>query len=230
MIVSINQPAYLPWLGYFERIERSDIHIVLDHVQFEKNSFVNRNKIRSKDNVIWLTVPLSTKGKFGKLQINNLEIASQINWQRKHWQTIKTCLSRAKYFKHYETVYESIYLKQWSSFMPFASSLLEQHLSDLSIKTPIIYSSTLSPSGTKSDLILNLLQSVGATTYISGSQGRQYLNEQAFVESGIQLEYQDYSHPVYTQAFTGFKSHLSILDLLFNYGSKSLDLLMNNKG
>ena len=100
MIISINQPAYLPWLGYFERIERSDIHIVLDHVQFEKNTFVNRNKIRTKDNVIWLTVPLSTKGKFGKLQINNLEIASQINWQRKHWQTIRTCFSRAKYFKH----------------------------------------------------------------------------------------------------------------------------------
>ena len=74
MIVSINQPAYLPWLGYFERIANSDLHIVLDHVQFEKNSFTNRNKIRTKEGWMWLSVPVKTKGKFGELNINELEI------------------------------------------------------------------------------------------------------------------------------------------------------------
>lgn len=83
MIVSINQPAYLPWLGYFDRIARSDIHVVLDHVQFEKNSFTNRNKIRTKEGSAWLTIPLSTKGKFGNLEIRNLEFASHGGWEKK---------------------------------------------------------------------------------------------------------------------------------------------------
>ena len=91
MILSINQPAYLPWLGYFDRIERSDVHVVLDHVQFEKNSFVNRNKIRNGNDWTWLTVPVETKGKFGALDIKNIKINNNINWKKKHWKT-KKCL------------------------------------------------------------------------------------------------------------------------------------------
>ena len=75
MIVSINQPAYLPWLGYFHRIAVSDLHVVLDHVQFEKNSFTNRNKVRTASGTPWLTVPVRSKGRFGDLAINEVDIA-----------------------------------------------------------------------------------------------------------------------------------------------------------
>ena len=83
MIVSINQPSYLPWLGYFDRINRSDIHIVLDHVQFEKNSIINRNKIRTQNSWSWLTVPLKTKSKYGNLDIRNIEIQNTLQWKKK---------------------------------------------------------------------------------------------------------------------------------------------------
>lgn len=228
MIVSINQPAYLPWLGYFERIERSDMHIVLDHVQFEKNSFINRNKIRSKNGVAWLTVPVSTKGQFGNLAICNLEIAGPITWRRKHWESIRMGYSRAPFFDNYKEPYQQIYSQEWSEFMPFLRALLKQHVLDLGIKTPLIFSSNMVISGQKTDLILNICKSVGATTYLSGLHGQNYIDDKAFIDKGIAVVYQDYRHPVYAQAWPGFESHLNFLDLLFNHGMDSLKIIMAN--
>ena len=98
MIVSINQPAYLPWLGYFDRIVQSDIHIVLDHVQFEKNSNINRNKIRTFNSWSWLTVPIKTKSKYGNLSINNLEIDNSYLWKKKHLRSIQQSYSKTSFF------------------------------------------------------------------------------------------------------------------------------------
>lgn len=229
MIISINQPAYLPWLGYFERIARSDLHVVLDHVQFEKNSYINRNKIRTKDGVAWLTVPLATKGKFGKLAIHGLEIALPNKWKNKHWACLKMNYARSPCFNQYKAPYEELYSQEWGSFMPFVRALLNQSLLDLGIKTPLIYSSEMKVKGCKSGLILNICRSLGATAYLSGSQGWRYLEHKAFLEAGISLEYQDYRHPVYRQAWPGFESHLGIPDLLFNHGKNSLNIIMSDQ-
>jgi hypothetical protein len=101
MRVSIMQPAYLAWLGYFDRIAMSDIHVVLDHVQFEKNSFTNRNKVRSSAGWSWLTVPVETSGRFGSLAIRDLKIASEPRWRKKHLNTIETCYGRSPFFDVY---------------------------------------------------------------------------------------------------------------------------------
>lgn len=98
MIVSINQPAYLPWLGYFHRIAVSDAHIVLDRVQFEKNSFTNRNKVRTSEGWCWLTVPVKTASKFGDLCIDEIEVANERQWAAKHWQTLRLNYSKAPFF------------------------------------------------------------------------------------------------------------------------------------
>ena len=95
MIVSINQPAYLPWLGYFHRIAVSGAHVVLDHVQFEKNSFTNRNKVRTAGGWCWLTVPVRTKGRFGDLAIRSLEIDNSTDWRARHWKTLYQSYKRA---------------------------------------------------------------------------------------------------------------------------------------
>jgi len=99
MIVSINQLTYLPWLGYYDRIAASDLHIILDHVQFEKNSMTNRNKVRTSEGWTWLTVPVLSKGKFGDLEITKLGISENTKWQKKHWNTIKGSYSKAPFFK-----------------------------------------------------------------------------------------------------------------------------------
>jgi hypothetical protein len=226
MVVSINQPAYLPWLGYFERIACSDVHVVLDHVQFEKNSFTNRNKIRLREGTAWLSIPLATKGLFGKLEIHSLQFGPNSNWRAKHWASLKMNYSRAPYFEQFRGAYESIYAREWNSFMPFVRAMLTQHLSDLGIKTRLVFSSEMEAVGHKSDLVLNICKSLDAKSYLSGPQGRAYIDENAFLDAGIRIQYQDYQHPTYKQVWPGFESHLGILDLLFNHGEDSLQILI----
>ena len=109
MRISINQPAFLPWLGYFDRIIKSDLHVILDHVQFEKNSFINRNKIRTHENWCWLTVPVSTKNRFGALAITDVEIEYQRSWISKHLRAIEHNYRRAAYFDKYWPTINKIY-------------------------------------------------------------------------------------------------------------------------
>jgi hypothetical protein len=227
MIVSINQPAYLPWLGYFERIARSDVHVVLDHVQFEKNSFTNRNKVRTREGSTWLTVPLATKGTFGQLAIRGLEFAPNDPWQRKHWATLRMNYARAPFFARYAPAYEALYARSWDGFMPMVRALLQQHLSDLEIATPLVFSSELGVGGAKSELVLNLCRATGATTYLSGKMGRDYLDLPAFAAAGIGVAFQDYEHPVYAQTAPGFESAMGVLDLIFNHGPASREILLH---
>jgi hypothetical protein len=225
MIVSINQPAYLPWLGYFERIAASDLHIVLDHVQFEKNSFTNRNKARTKEDSTWLTVPLATKGRFGDLAIHRLELVPNDPWQKKHWATLRMNYARAPFFKAYAPAYEALYAQTWPGFMPMARAFLSQHLCDLGITTPLRFSSEMGVGGTKSELVLNLCREVGASTYLSGALGRNYLDEASFTGAGLEVRYQDYAHPTYAQCQPGFQPYMGVLDLIFNHGPASLEVL-----
>lgn len=224
MIVSINQPAYLPWLGYFQRISISDVHVILDHVQFEKNSFTNRNKIRSKSGFIMLTVPLKTKGLFGNLAINTIEIADD-SWRTKHWKTIQSTYSKAKYFKQYESTLTELYAKSYTKLIDFIIPMNEWLMKELKIKTKIVRSSELKCEGTKSDLILNICKSLHATTYLSGPIGRDYLNIDSFNNSGIKVVFDDYLHPEYSQAFDGFQYYMTALDLILNHGTESISIL-----
>jgi len=222
MIVSINQPAYLPWLGYFDRIAASDLHIVLDHVQFEKNSYVNRNKVRTREGWTWLTVPLVTKGRFGDLSINKITIAPGDPWSRKHWATLRMSYGRAPYFAGHASAYETLYKQPWTDFLPMARAFLTQHIADLGIDTPIQFSSAMRVTGSKSDLVLNLCLAVGADTYLSGPLGRNYLDEAAFAAVGIRIVYQNFQHPFYAQSQPGpFEPAMGVLDLLFNHGPAS---------
>ena len=228
MKVSINQPAYLPWLGYFDRIAKSDTHIVLDHVQFEKNSMTNRNKINTNQLPCLLTVPVATSGKFGQLAINEVNIKNQLAWQRKHWNSIYFNYKKSPYFSMYEEQLYSCYHREWGLLGELLRWQLEFFLAALKIDTPIIYSSTLGCQHRKSELIIELCQKQKASSYLSGPFGRDYLDKDAFDINNINLEYHDYIHPEYKQHLTskGFESHLSVLDLLFNHGGNSATILM----
>lgn len=230
MKISINQPAFIPWLGYLHRIAISDLHIVLDHVQFEKNSFTNRNKIKSADGTLWLTVPLITSGKFGDLAINKIEIASQIKWQKKIIGTIKQFYNKSPYFDQYFPYIEDTFVnREWIDFHSLLRYLNQYFLQELKIQTPIVYSSEIQVEGTKSDLVFNLCKLHGASTYISGPYGKSYLDQEKFNSADIRIEYHEYSHPEYLQQFKDFIPYMSIIDLLFNHGDESKKILMLEK-
>jgi hypothetical protein len=229
MIVSINQPAYLPWLGYFHRIGISDLHIVLDHVQFEKNSFTNRNKIRLREGWCWLTVPVKTKGLFPHTYINQLEIANDHHWADKHWSSLRLNYSRAPHFGEHAQGFEKVYQEEWHRLVDLTRETTTYLLDALGIKTPLRFSSQMAVEGQKDELVLNLCRSVGATVYVSGPLGRNYLREELFRKAGIKVVYQNYIHPTYPQVYPGFEPYMSAVDLLFNCGPDSLRILMKDQ-
>jgi len=228
MIVSINQPAYLPWLGYFGRIEASDVHVVLDHVQFEKNSFVNRNRVRTADGATWLTVPVRTAGRFG-ISIRELEIADE-RWRRKHWATIEQSYRSSPYFDALRPFLSQVYAREWPRLLELTGVLTTWQLEQLGITTRIVSSSELEPAGRKSALVLDLCRKLGATTYLSGPLGRNYLREELFTDAGIEIVYDDFAHPTYPQRFEPFIPAMAALDLLFNCGPASREVLVRGKG
>ncbi|HOT82648.1 MAG TPA: WbqC family protein [Hyphomicrobiales bacterium] len=215
-IVSIHQPAYLPWLGYIDRIRRSDLFIFLDTVQFQKNSFQNRNKVRMAKGWTWLTLPVESKGHREK-QLRDIMIDNRSNWQRKHWATIAQNYSRAPYMEGLSAWLSPFYEKQWIYLGELCAEMLAAHLRAFGIATPVWRASEMEAvESAKGDLVLKLCRQVGAGSYISGPLGRGYLDAGAFEAAGIQLVFDDYRHPVYQQVYPGFESHMAAIDWLAN--------------
>lgn len=228
MIVSIMQPAYLPWLGYFNRLQLSDLTIVLDHVQMDRSSktrFANRNKIRTPQGWSWLTVPIHTKGLHGELFLDRIRVRNEEPWGEKMWRSIASNYRRTTHFETYAAPIRDALAREWSLLSALNWRLTEHLMKALGVELPVIFSSTLDVRSAKSDLIVDLCRHVGATTYISGPFGRDYLVRQAFVEAGVDLVFHDYDHPEYRQAFAGFEPYMSVIDVLFNHGPEAAAII-----
>jgi WbqC-like protein family len=229
MIISINQPAYLPWLGYFHRLAMSDAHVVLDTVQFEKNSFTNRNKVRTAQGWCWLTVPLKTAGRFGALAIDEVEIDNDQPWARKHWETLRLNYGKAPFFRDHAVFFETVYGQTWTKLCDLAWAITKYLLNAFDIQTTVRFSSEIGTAGKKDELVLNLCREMKAEVYLSGPLGRDYLREALFKEHSIEVCYHDYHHPTYQQAYPGFEPYMTALDLLFNAGPKSREVMTANQ-
>ncbi len=228
MIVSIMQPAYLPWLGYFERLAMSDLHIVLDDVQIEhggKTSFTNRNKIRTKSDWMWLTVPIKTAGE-NSPKICEVAIDNRRNWRAKHLLSIAHQYARSIYFDSYREELQHIYSENWLKLGPLLTKTTEWLKNHLNINTISLPSSTLQVREMKSNRVLDLCRQVGAKKYISGIYGREYLDIESFNDAGIEVIFHEYRHPNYPQNFIGFHPYMSTIDLLFNHGPASKEILL----
>lgn len=224
MIVSINQPCYLPWLGYFDRIAASDIHITLDTVQFEKNSFVNRNKIRTPSGWCWLTLPVETSGHFQELAIRDLRVSGG-HWRRKHWASIEQNYSRATHFGEHRAFFADVYRREWVLADELMEEINRYLLAAFDIHTRVVRASEMPTEARKSDLVLELCKRTSASTYLSGPLGRNYLDVAAFQQAGIRVIYHDYRHPTYPQVYPGFEPYMSAIDLLFACGRSSSSIL-----
>lgn len=221
MKMAAHQPAYLPWLGYFDKIKRSDIFIYLDTVQYEKNSFTNRNKIKTANGPVWLSVPVIKTGHFDKI-MSEMMIDRNSRWQRKHLNSIQMAYSKAVYFKELFPRLKELYEKDYETIVDVTWEHLMFWLEVLGIETKIIKSSSLDVSGKKSELIFDLCRAVGADYYISGSMGRDYLEIEKFKNAGIGVEFQDYKHPVYTQLYGEFIPDMGIVDFAMNADDYSM--------
>jgi hypothetical protein len=213
--VSIHQPAYLPWLGYLSRIAQSDVFVFLDTVQFEKNSFINRNRIKTPNGPIWLTVPVLQQGHLSK-KLNTIEIDARQDWKRKHLKSIELSYRKAPQFSKCFPEIEQLFLSSDSLLADLCFAQLLFWLEKFSIKTRIIRASSLSVAGHKSDLILALCHHLNASEYLSGPLGRDYLNEESFKKADIRLSYQSFVHPTYPQLYGEFSTGMAALDCWMN--------------
>ena len=225
--VIIRQPGYLPNLGFFKKIQSSDKMVFLDDVQFEKDDFDNRNKIRTKYGTTWLTVPI--KRPVFKKNLNEILITNDIDWQRNHLNIIEEAYHDAPFFTTYWYSLQKILDKNWTKLIDLNIELIRYFMSALNLTTYTINSSTLKIPSNKSQKLLDICKHLNASCYISGTLGKDYLDEKIFHNSGIKIIYENFQHPAYKQIHGNFIGNMSIIDLLFNEGENSKKILTNTK-
>lgn len=220
MKLAIHQPQYIPWLPYFLKIAESDCFIFLDTVDFQKNGLQNRNQIKTGQGAHWLTVPVQHK--LGQ-KIADTPIQNATDWRRKHWQTLQQCYGKMPVFQSLAEELETLYAREWSNLSDLDIAFTRTMMRWLGIETPVTTSSAMAAEGTASDLVLNLCLEAGATTYLSGTGGLDYLRLDDFDRAGVAVEFRPTpAIATYPQAFSkiGFVNHLSALDIIFNCGDE----------
>lgn len=216
--VAIVQSNYIPWKGYFDLINFADEFILYDDVQYTKRDWRNRNKIKTPDGLMWLTIPVEVKGKY--FQKINETVISDPRWYQKHWKAIVHNYSNAQYFSEYREIFEDLYL---SSNERYLSQVNYRFLSVickfLGIDTKLLWSTDYNLAGGKTERLVSLCKQAKATEYLSGPAAKDYVDEELFRNEGMVLRYMDYSgYPEYNQLFPPFKHQVSIIDLIFNEG------------
>ena len=225
MTVSIHQPNYLPWIGYFNKIVRSDTFVIFDDVQFpvgKKGFFGNRNKIKTNNGELWLTVPVldrSSRKNFNEIKINNN------GWSGKHISNIENFYKKSPYFNLYFNDLKNILSVDYDNFSSLSITLIKYFIDKLDLSTNIVLSSDICKDSKLQGLekIFFILDNLKAQKYLSsdGPGSIRYINENDFKLKNIELIWQKFNHPTYNQLHGDFKSYLSIIDLLFNYGEDS---------
>lgn len=225
MILTAHQPVYLPWLGLFHKIALADKFVSFNQVQYLPKDWNNRNKIKTNAGAIWLTVPVHKTGHREK-PISDIEIDNTTPWQRKHWKSIYLNYKNAPHFSKYSDFFEDVYKKEWKNLTDLNDYMLKHFLEILGIKTEFLDARDFKFEGYKNALVLDMCKKLNADIYIFGKLGKDYADVDSFKSNGIEVIFQDYNHPVYPQMHGEFVSHISILDLLFNCGDKSLEILI----
>ena len=226
--VGILQPGYLPWLGFFEQVHRCDVFVLYDDVQFEKGSWRNRNRIKTPNGPQWLTVPVLVKGQ-GFPLIKDVVINSSVPWQKKHIKAITQNYSKAPFFSDYAEGLFQILDRSWKSLIDLDLELIYWLVEQLGISTTMVLASGLGVPGSNVQRLINMIQSLGGNHFYEGSAGKNYIDVRLFEEAGISATFQEYDHPGYPQLHGDFISHLSVIDLLFNCGPESLDILISEQ-
>jgi hypothetical protein len=229
VIVTIHQPHYLPWLGYLHRMARADLFVMLDHVQFERANYQNRTQVRINGEPRWLTVPVVQRSQKERILDKTLDPVEDL--AKKHLLTLKHAYRDAGFFSHYARELQRLYAAKWERLVDLNAAALELLRGAFGITTQLVNSSTLGVEGAKGELILEICQAVGADTLLVGLGGsRGYLDRDAFERAGIRLEFQQFTHPRYPQCGTQpFSAGLSSVDMLFNCGPRSRDLLLGSQ-
>lgn len=233
MLIAGHQPNYLPYCGFFHKIAYCDIFVIVDTVQFVKRGpfgWQHRNRIRTKDGWAWLTVPTLTRGRYHQ-KINEAEICNDIDWQRKHWRSIYLNYKRAPYFNKYSDFFDHIYnKKKWDKLVDLNMEIITYVLKALKIERRVVLCSKLGIRNEGSQLLVDICKKFDSDAYLSGTHGRDYIDNDVIKNNNLKVLYQNFDHPVYEQGYDDFIPNLSVIDLLFRAGDNAIDMLLRGKG
>lgn len=219
VIVSIHQPNYIPWIGYFDKMSKSDVFVFLDSVEYSRGSVINRNKIRNATGWNWLTIPVNNKDT--SKPICEVRFADT-KWWKKHYTSLVGAYSKCEYFEEYFPYFSQLYNEQQYSTIADLNIDIIQYLAEsFSIDVKFIRSSEMNIDSSlqKNELLIDILQKLNADVYISGTGSKDYMDEAMFQENGISVIYNSFKPFIYRQRWGGFEPYMSSVDLLFNEGS-----------
>ncbi len=223
----IMQPTYLPWIGYFDLMDQSDIFVLLDHVQFSKHSWHQKNRIKTPNGESMLTVPIIRKH---PQMINETKINNSQPWQKKHLKSIQLSYAKAKYYDKYIGFLEDIYSKKIERLADLTIPIILWAKEELGIECKILKSSELNAGGAKVNLVVDICHKIGADEYLSPLGSKEYIDENnIFEKENIRLEYHHYVHPKYSQLWGEFKPYMSVIDLLFNEDGEALKIIRSGR-
>jgi hypothetical protein len=225
-IVCIHQPDFIPWIGFFDRLLKSHIFVILDNVQLLRRGWHNRDRIKTANGPMWLTVPIMQKGRFKQL-ISEAEIDNTQDWRRKHLKALDFWYKKAPYFTNYFYQIEEIYNQEQQKLIELNLGLLNFLLQAFEIEVKTLFASSLGTTGRSTELMVEIVKAVEGDTYLSGAGAKDYLDEMKFKEAGLKVIWQAFEHPVYPQLHGEFIPNLSSIDFLFNCGDKCAQILRN---
>lgn len=221
----ITQSNYIPWKGYFDSINMADEFIIYDDMQFTRRDWRNRNQIKTKDGVKWLTIPVEVKGKFFQ-KINETRV-NDPSWAESHWKIISQSYARAKYFGEYRNFFEELYMGCREELLSQINFRFIKAISGLlGIDTPMKWSSEFNLLEDRNERLVDICKVSGASDYFSGPAAKAYMDESLFESENIKVHYFDYSgYPEYTQLHGEFTHAVSIIDLIFNEGPEAVKFM-----
>ncbi|HHP7241116.1 MAG TPA: WbqC family protein [Cyclobacteriaceae bacterium] len=228
MTVSIHQPNFIPWIGYFYKISKSDTFVLLDNVQYTKNSFINRNRIKTPQGVNWLTIPVKQSGK-SKQYIFETEIVNPEKSLSKIIKSVEQNYKKSKYFDVYFDPFCDILGRHPSLLSELNKELIIWVAQEFNMGGKIMLASEIIEEfDDATERLIAACKSLGADAYYSGFGGGDYQDEQLFHKNGIKLVYSSFNHPTYNQLWGDFEKNLSIIDLIFNEGAEGKKFLTNS--
>jgi hypothetical protein len=224
MNVVILQPSYIPWRGVFDQIQRADLFVFYDDVQYDKRGWRNRNQIKTPHGKQWLTIPVYSRGaQTQNIPIHQIRIVWETPWSEIHLKAIQQSYSKAPHFEKHLPLLETFFQRRDEFLADFTIDFTIALARELgNTHTDFMRSSEIGGiTGQKTDRLIQILQAVGATHYISGPSAQDYIEQEKFDNAGFTLEYMQYDYPEYPQLYPPFDPYVSVLDLLFMTGSEA---------
>jgi hypothetical protein len=227
VILSANQPYFAPFPGFFYKAWMSDLFVILDDVQFPRGTtWLSRNRFKSHQGALWITVPVWKKG-LGLQKISDVRICHEGRWAKKHLESLKTAYRKAPYLSENLEFLEEMFSEKNEKLMDLNLAVIHYLMRALAIKTQLVLLSNLNVPSTGSRRLVDLCAKLGASRFIAQAPAKKFLDEKSFQDAGVELCFFNPPTPIYPQLWGDAIANLSVFDLLLNCGPKAYDILVN---